>query len=171
MSDMFSRLEQSLKGYMATLHGDQSQILKRVEDTEEKLDTQTVGIKELKEQIKKLKTEQRNMLYRLEDQENRSRRENLRIRGFTEKTEEEDLQWIMDKVFGPLLGRSITAKIKIEKVHRIRTPASMAREIPRDVIVRFHNYKDKEQIWEKLRTKYPIKYEETVLQIFPDLSP
>lgn len=79
MVDMFSRLEQYGKGDMATLHGDLSQRLKRVEDTEEKCDIQAVEIKEFKEQMKKIQTEQRNMLYRLEDQENRSRRKNLRI--------------------------------------------------------------------------------------------
>lgn len=36
--------------------------------------------------------------------------------------------------------------------------------------MRFHNYKDKEQIWEGLKAKHPEKYEETVLQIFPGLA-
>lgn len=57
MADMFSRLEQSLKGEMATLHGDLSQILKRVGETEEKLDTQAVEIKELNEQMKRVQME------------------------------------------------------------------------------------------------------------------
>lgn len=46
----------------------------------------------------------------------------------------------------------------------------MAKETLRDVIARFHNYKDKEQIWECLKIKHPVKYEETALQIFPDMS-
>lgn len=40
---------------MATLHGDLGLILKRVEDTEEKLDTHAVEIKKLKKQRKNYK--------------------------------------------------------------------------------------------------------------------
>lgn len=43
---MFARLEHSLMGKMATLHRDLNQILKKVEETEEKLDLQE--IKEVK---------------------------------------------------------------------------------------------------------------------------
>lgn len=68
------------------------------------------------------------MLCKVEDQENCNRRKNLRIRGLPE-TQEEDLQDKMDKVFGPLLRRSITEKIKFERIHRIRKPVDMAREI------------------------------------------
>lgn len=70
MVDMFLRLEQSLNGEMATLHGDLSQILKWVEETDEKLDIQAVEIKELKEQMESVQIEQRNMMYKVEDQEN-----------------------------------------------------------------------------------------------------
>lgn len=57
-----------------------------------------------------------------------------------------------------------------KRVHRIIKPVDIAGEIPRDVIVRFQNYKDKEQIWESLKAKQPAKHEETVLQVFPDLA-
>lgn len=173
ISDMFSRLEQSLKGEMATLHGDLSQILKWVEETEEKLDIQAVEIKELKEQMKRVQTEQRNMMYKVEDQEKRNRRKNLRIWGLPETTQEtpqeEDLYNKMDKIFCPLLRRSITEKIGSREYIGSRKPVNMAKEI-RDIIVRFHIYKDKEQIWEHLKAKQPVKYEETALQIFANLS-
>lgn len=60
--------------------------------------------------------------------------------------------------------------MKFERIHRISNPADMAGEIQRDVIARFHNYKDKEQIREGLKTNHHVKYEETVLQIFPELA-
>lgn len=119
MAEMFSRLELSLKGEMATLHGDLNQILKRVEETEEKLDKHVAEMKELNEQMEGLQREQRHMRYKIEDQENRNRRKNLRIRGLPE-TQGELLQDKMDKVFVPLLGRSTTEKNMFERVHRIR---------------------------------------------------
>lgn len=59
----------------------------------------------------------------------------------------EDLQ---DTIFGHLLGLVDTDKIKFERIHSIRKPVELPGETPRDA--RFHNYKDKEQIWVKLRT-------------------
>lgn len=166
---MFARLESSIKGEMATLHDDLNQILRRVEGTEEQLDSQRSDIDVLKDQMAELKREHRYTLYRLEDQENRNRRKNLRIRRVPDRLEE-DLQEIMDKIFGHRLGLTGTEKIKFERVHRIRKPAGLAAETPRDIIARFHNFQDKEQIWVSLKNKQPIKYEENILQIFPDLA-
>lgn len=42
---MFARLELSIKGEMATLHEDLNQILKRVEGTEEQLDSQVTAMR------------------------------------------------------------------------------------------------------------------------------
>lgn len=143
MAEMFYRLELSLKGEMATLHGDLNQILKRVEETEKKLDKQVAEMKELKEHMEELQCEQRHMRYKIEDQENRNRRKNVRIRGLPE-TQGELLKDKMDKVFGPLLGRPTEQKkITFERVHRIRKPTDIAGEVLRDVIARFHDYKDK----------------------------
>lgn len=55
-------------------------------------------------------------------------------------------------------------------MHRVRKPATLAAEIPRDIIARFHYFQDKEQIWQSLKNKQPIKHEESILQIFPDPS-
>lgn len=78
MADTFAKLEQSLKTEMTTIHGfDLGQILTSVEDTEEKLDNHASEIEDLKKQVRNLQLEQRNMLYKLDDQENRSRRKNL----------------------------------------------------------------------------------------------
>lgn len=51
MMEMFARLEQSIKGEKASLHGDLSQVLKRVEESEGKLDSQAAAIVELKGQM------------------------------------------------------------------------------------------------------------------------
>lgn len=51
---MFARLESSIKGEVATLHNDLNQILRRVEETEEQLESQTSEIKELQDQMAEL---------------------------------------------------------------------------------------------------------------------
>lgn len=114
----------------------------------------------------------RNLRYRLEDQENRSRRKNLRIRGLPEmQGEGENLQEKVDQIFGGLIDPTENNKrIKLDRVHRIRKPAEISREAPRDVIVRFHNYQDKEKIRARLKNNQPVKYGESNLQVFPDLA-
>lgn len=111
-------------------------------------------------------------MIKIEDQENRNRRKDLRIRGLPEmQGEGEDLQEKMDKIFGHMLSASeASSKINFERIHRVRKPAEMAGDVPRDVIARFYNFYDKEQIRTYVKTNQPIKYEETTLQIFPDLA-
>lgn len=71
---MFARLKISIKGEIATLHEDMNHILKRVKCTEERLGTQGDEIKALKAQMDEMQRDQRNMMYKIEDQENRNRR-------------------------------------------------------------------------------------------------
>lgn len=105
---MFAKLESSYKGEMATLHEDLNHSLRRVESTEDQLDLQTTAIKDLKEQMAGLQKEQRDIMYRLEDQENWNRRKNLRIRGVPDT--QEDMQIKMDKIFRQMLGLTETEK-------------------------------------------------------------
>lgn len=135
------------------------------------MDLQAVAINELKDQMAGLQKDHRCTLYRLEDQENRNRRKNLRIRGVPD-IQGEDLQAKMDNIFGHMLGLTETEKnnLFLERVHRVRKPAALAAEIPRDIIARFHYFQDKEQIWVNLTNKQLIKYEKSTLQRFPDLA-
>lgn len=62
---MFARLENSIKTEIAIMRADLSQLLKRVEETEDKNEMQALEKKELKMQVKTLQTGQREMLYKL----------------------------------------------------------------------------------------------------------
>lgn len=56
--------------------------------------------------------------------------------------------------------------IKMERVHRPRKPQNIPRDLPRDVIVRFEDYKDKTLIWEKLRGVPAIDFMGAKLKIW-----
>lgn len=172
MAEMFAKLEVTIKGEIGSLREEMNHMLQRVEEAETKMDKQNEEIKELKFQMEELQREQRNLRYRAEDQENRSRRKNLRIRGLPEpQGGTEDLQGVMDDIFGRMVYTPENVKkIKFERIHRIRKPAEIKGEVPRDVIARFHKYSDKEKVKENLKKNYPVKYGETKLQIFPDLA-
>lgn len=143
-------------------------LLKRVEEVEKGVEQQGEEIATLKKQVKILQRGQRELLYKLEEQENQNRRQNLRIRSLPELRE--DLTTVIKKIFNPLLGRNPESELKIDRVHRIRKPPNMRDDAPRDVIVKFHQFEDKAKIWSKLRGALPIKFNNQEIQIFSDLS-
>lgn len=109
------------------------------------------------------------MLLKLEEQENQNRRQNLRIRSIPEQRGE-DLFAIMKEIFNPPLGRNKEEDLKLDRVHRIRKPPNIKEDTPRDIIVRFHQYEDKNKIWKSLRGVQAVKYNNSDIQIFSDLS-
>lgn len=169
MMAMFERMESLIKSEITNVRMDLGHLLRRVEEAEERTEKQTQEIAELKSQVKALQINQRNTFYKMEAQENQNRRQNLRIRALPEQNGEK-LEEKIRKIFNPLLGREEDEELKIDRVHRIRKPLGMKEETPRDVIVKFHRYTDKEKIWRNLRERHPLQYEQTTLQVFADLS-
>lgn len=84
--------------------------------------------------MEEIQKEQRNTLYRMEDQENRYKRKNLRIRGLPEiPGVKEELQDKMDKIFGQISTPGVGSKVKFERIHRIRKPPEIAGDVRRDI--------------------------------------
>lgn len=102
---MFSKLENSIKSEIANVIGDMGHLMKRVEEAEEKTGQQAQEIGELKAQVSKLQLAHREHLYKLEDQHNHNRHQNLRIRALPEQ---------QGGIFTPLLGRSEEYELKID---------------------------------------------------------
>lgn len=170
IAEMFARLETFIRAETDAIRGDMGHILRRVEEAELAVESQRSEIGTLRSQLEEIQREQRDLRYKLEDQENRSRRKNLRIRGIPEpQGEGEDLQEKINQIFGGLINLE-DKPVKLDRVHRLRKPAQISRETPRDVIVRFHNYQDKEKIRTSSRNNHALKYGESSLQIYPDLA-
>lgn len=169
IQDMFTKLEHSIKAEILNVRTDMGHLLKRVEEVEEVAEQQVQEISALKKQLKTLQLDQRELLYKLEEQENQNRRQNLRIRSLPEQRGE-DLTIVMKEVFNPLLGRNPDCELKIDQVHRIRKPPNVREDVPRDIIVKFHQFEDKAKIWSKLRGVQPVKFNNEEIQIFSDLS-
>lgn len=81
LAEMLKALEMSIKAEFTLLRSDLGNLLVRVEEAEDKLDKQRREISGLNEQLKTTQQNQIKVCYRLEDQENRDRRQNLRLRG------------------------------------------------------------------------------------------
>lgn len=169
IAEMFKALETSIKSEISMLRTDLGNLLARVERAEDIMEQQEREISDLKEQVKITQQNQIKICYRIEDQENRSRRQNLRIHGVPEKRGE-DLRKTVADIFSPLLELGVEDFPKIERVHRIGRLDTSRTERSCDIIMRFRFYADKENIWVKLRGNTPLQFEEARIQLFADLA-
>lgn len=170
MTEMLLRLENSFKGEITALRADLGLLLTRVEEMEAQTDKHAQELNKLKEQVRTMQINQRKILYRLEDQEHQSKRQNLRIRALPEENGE-DLRKIMNLIFNPLLDKGVNERLKIDRIHWVRKPKNITTDGPRDILVRFQKYVEKAEIWGKMRGRPLIRYEGAELQIFADLAP
>lgn len=111
-----------------------------------------------------------SMQLRLEEMEDRSRRNNLRIRGLPEVTGLEDLAVKAIAIFQQLTGEVIPVDLELDRIHRALGPRQSDPNRPRDVICRVHRFTQKEIIARKAWEVGAVEYEGASIKIMPDLS-
>lgn len=92
--------------------------------------------------------ESQEMQLHLEEMEDRSRRNILRLRGIPEAIGPEDLAETVTAIFLRLL-ETPPPSLEIDRVHRTLGPKSADLDRPRDVLCRLHRYSQKENILRK----------------------
>lgn len=106
------------------------------------------------------------ILDKMDDLENRSQRNNLRIVGLPETYKAQDLMQLCALKIPKALG--LKKQCDVERAHRLGNPQAERRG-PRQVIVKHLNYMDK-TILQKFRTKRQLIIDNTDLLIFADYS-
>lgn len=112
----------------------------------------------------------RSLITQMDDQENRNRRNNVRLRGVPESIRPQDLTISLTRFFNSILGRGPEEKIELDRAHRALRPQSTDPSRPRDVICRIHLYSLKEEIMRKARTSGELTINGSKIDLFPDLS-
>lgn len=107
---------------------------------------------------------------RLEEMEDRSRRNNLRLRGLPEATGPEDLEDTAVAIFRSLPGTDLPEHVEIDRIHCALGPKPTDPLRPRDVICRIHHYIQKEQILRKAWAAEDPEIDGATVKILPDLS-
>ncbi|XP_075422765.1 uncharacterized protein LOC142463838 [Ascaphus truei] len=105
-----------------------------------------------------------------EDQENRDRRQNLRIRNIPETVLPGLLRPYLVDLFGSVCDSLQDCDLEIDRAHRALGPRSEDPSRRRDVIVRLHSYTTKEKIMAASRGIETLTFQNEHLQIFSDLS-
>ncbi|CAH2312212.1 Hypothetical predicted protein [Pelobates cultripes] len=92
------------------------------------------------------------MRRQLEDQDNRGRRNNIRVRGVPESPEGENVEEILTSLFRLILKEDAPARIKYDRAHRALRPRP-SEGTSRDIICCLHSFPLKELIMAKARPK------------------
>lgn len=106
----------------------------------------------------------------LEEVEDRSRQNNLRLRGIPEATGIEDLAESTLAIFRDLMGEHYPPSLSFDCIHRALGPRSTDLDRPRDVICRIHQYAHKEMVLPVAWEKGDVTFDGAVIWILPDLS-
>ena len=136
---------------------------KRISDVEDDGRAQTIKVTTLENTVKKLSAE-------IESLQSRSRRNNVRLTGFGDKEGGRDLVVFMEKWIPDFLG---IGPVTIERAHRIpgdnvkRSAAQAA--YPRTVIMKFLNFRDRDNVLNAAKNKGKLMYKERQVQFRPDL--
>lgn len=106
----------------------------------------------------------------IDDGENRSRRNNIRVRGLPEATSGSDLRATIVAIFNRLLDKPPTAELELDRVHRVQGPRGGDDLAPRDILARVHYYTIKEEILRRAWSQGPLDFDGASVQFFPDIS-
>ncbi|CAH2293019.1 Hypothetical predicted protein [Pelobates cultripes] len=106
----------------------------------------------------------------MEDLNNRSRRNNIRIRGLPEAVTQEQLLPTLKAIFQEMAPDLTPNDLEIDRVHRALKPPNLNQATPRDIITRLHHFSAKEKLTQAARYKQP-KFKGISLTFFQDLSP
>ncbi|CAH2282862.1 Hypothetical predicted protein [Pelobates cultripes] len=171
LTHLSSKLHEAIKTEMADLKGEikaqETRILQLEQKAQTAEDHSTATDTALKRQGALLLAMRRQ----LEDQDNRGRRNNIRVRGIPEPTEGGgNIEEILTPLFRIILREEAPAHIKYDRAHRALQPR-LAEGTPRDIICCLHSFPLKELIMAKARPRPLWNYRGAEVSLYNDLSP
>lgn len=142
----------------------------RVYNTERGLNECTTTINEVIDSYEAVKEEQSWVCAKLADLEDRSRRNNIKLRGVPESIPPADLPRYAKELMYTIMPEASPREVIIDRIHRIAEPSHLAASVPRDVLMRVHFYHIKEKLLMGVKAKSPLPAPYTGIPFFPDLS-
>lgn len=107
---------------------------------------------------------------KLADLEDRSRRNNVKIRGIPELIKPPDLKEYFTNIMKAALPEAPLEDLIIDRIHRLPRPRNIPDHLPRDTIVRIHFYHIKDQFMMIVRRRENLPQELQGLSFYADLS-
>lgn len=161
----------------AELHSTLDKLSRRVEDNTKRITETETRISDgedrtasLENKLTELEKKVKTLTDRADDSENRSRRDNIRIMGLKEGTEGNQAVRFFETWLPDILGlETKRGSIKIDRAHRALGPPK--KNYNRPVIIKLHNFRDKQRIITAVREKREVTFKGDKIYIRQDLSP
>lgn len=122
MDKYIHRLESSYRSEIQTLKSALVDTQNKIEGLDTNLDVINQKISKLEEKNQEYDRYLKHIINNTDELENRSRRNNIRVRGLPESVKIENLKKVLQDVFNSLLKQPNSAEIEIDRAHRIQSP-------------------------------------------------
>lgn len=174
IKEMDKRVTSKIDGVMSAI----KEVKERVKEAEERISGAEDEIVQLRAHTNSLESQVKKLTDKVDDMENRNRRNNLRLVGLPEKEEGNDACGFLEAWIPKTLELDSSTPLVIERAHRVGPQRNIgdqntrrdASAPSRTLIMRFLNYKQKEQVLRVARSKGMILYKEHTLRFHPDVS-
>lgn len=173
IDDKLSPLSHLLQAHREELdsHGE------RITEVEGRVSALEDIVNPVEDTVKVMEQQVMDLRERIDDLENRGRRKNIRIVGLPEGAEGDNPLRFFESWLPKALNIETKAgRFKLERAHRalVNEMSATPSNKPRSVVVRFHNYQDKQRVmnasWNMGMKKEALKYDGATVMIFQDLS-
>lgn len=142
----------------------------RVGETEDSIISMSTRQDTQEDRMLHLEQLQTELLLKADDLENRSRRENLRLKGVKEKDEGSDMNAYLQRLFKAVLDDATITEVLLVRSHRVGPLIQTPNRRPRDILATFQSFQLKEQILRKMKGKTHFMFEGSSVQFYQDLT-
>lgn len=163
------RLEETHRRNMQEVRGEVSTLAVRVTTGEASVSALEGRVSALEQARDQQRESAIALQLHLENIKDRSRRNNLWLRGIPKGTESESFRETVREIVRTVLEDPEIA-IELDRVHRALGPRSEDPNRPRDVVCRLHRYTQKENILRRAWEHGDVEVRGTQTKILPDLS-
>ncbi|CAH2299950.1 Hypothetical predicted protein [Pelobates cultripes] len=169
-ADIKTHVAEEISKQLTGLRADVEALTTCTDQTEVRLTTLATASTAQSQEISYLHGRLTAMEDSLEDLNNRSRRNNIRIRGLPESIPPESLMVTLKGIFAKMAPEIPSPLLEIDSAHRALRPRTLNIFTPRDVIIRLHYFQTKEKIMQIARI-HPPQYAGAHITLFQDLAP
>lgn len=170
-------LEDMATKIVSAMRQEVQEVRSRVSSLETRLVTVDDTTTELAQRVLTLEsvqslTQQRltTLFLQQDDAENRSRRNNVRLKRIPEATMGTDLRSTVISILKQLLDRNPTDSLELDRVHRVQSYRAVTSTTPRDVLCHVHFYTMKEAILSAAWQRGSVEFDGVMIQVMLDLS-
>lgn len=145
----------------------------RVEEAEERIKDAETRIQTNEEAVTEMLKLQIEMDAKLTDLEGRSRRENIRIHGVKEGSEDDAPSMVVfvERLLRHKLELPESAEVRVERAHRALVPKPPPNAPPRSIVAKMASYRTKEEVLKLTWQKRGFEYRGSKVNLDHDYAP